>query len=66
MEEGHVSCNIDEKGLATIEFGHPSSNALPGKILSKIKDIKMISLDTADVVRHPIVAKIIKAYENTF
>ena len=36
MEEGHVSCNIDEKGLATIEFGHPSSNALPGKILSKL------------------------------
>ena len=36
MEEGHVSCNIDAKGLATIEFGHPSSNALPGKILSKL------------------------------
>lgn len=36
MEEGHVSCNIDPKGLATIEFGHPSSNALPGEILSKL------------------------------
>ena len=36
MEEGHVICNIDEKGLGTIEFGHPASNALPGNILSKL------------------------------
>ena len=33
------------------------------KILSKIKDIKIISLDANDVIRHPIVAKIIKAYD---
>ena len=36
MEEGHVNCNIDQKGLAIIEFGHPASNALPGDILSKL------------------------------
>tara|TARA_B100001287_G_C22686506_1_gene534084 strand:- start:2988 stop:3749 length:762 start_codon:yes stop_codon:yes gene_type:complete len=36
MKEGHVNCNLDQKGLATIEFGHPSSNSLPGEILSKI------------------------------
>ena len=34
------------------------------KILSKIKDIRIISLDANDVIRHPIVAKIIKAYDN--
>ena len=34
------------------------------KILSKIKDIGIISLDANDVIRHPIVAKIIKAYDN--
>ena len=46
MEEGHVNCNIDTKGLATIEFGHPSSNALPGKILGKLaKAITEISDD---------------------
>jgi len=46
MEEGHVNCNIDTKGLATIEFGHPSSNALPGKILGKLaKTITEISDD---------------------
>ena len=34
------------------------------KILSKIKDIEIIYLDANDVIRHPIVAKIIKAYDN--
>ena len=33
------------------------------KILSKISDIKIISLNANDVIRHPIVAKIIKAYD---
>ena len=33
------------------------------KILSKIKDIRIISLDANDVIRHPIVSKIIKAYD---
>ncbi len=34
------------------------------KILNKIKDIKIISLKPNDVIRHRIVAKIIKAYDN--
>ncbi len=34
------------------------------KILSKIRDIKITFLDTNDVIRHPIVAKIIKAYDS--
>ena len=34
------------------------------EILSNIKDIKIISLEAKDVIRHPIVAKIIKAYDN--
>ena len=33
------------------------------EILNKISDIKIISLDASDVIRHPIVAKIIKAYD---
>ena len=36
------------------------------KILSKIKDIQIVSLHANDVIRHPIVAKIIKAYENFY
>jgi len=35
MQEGHVITTL-EKGLATIEFGHPASNALPGNVLSKL------------------------------
>ncbi len=34
------------------------------KILSKIRDIKIIYLEANDVIRHTIVAKIIKAYDN--
>ena len=34
------------------------------EILNKIKDIKIINLEASDVIRHPIVAKIIKAYDN--
>jgi methylglutaconyl-CoA hydratase len=30
--------SIDEKGIATIEFGHPLSNSLPGKILRKLAE----------------------------
>jgi len=33
------------------------------QILTKISDIKIVTLDAEDVIRHPIVAKIIKAYD---
>ena len=33
------------------------------KILDKIKEIKIIEFDHKDVVRHPLVSKIIKAYQ---
>ena len=35
------------------------------KILSKIRDIEIIYLGANDVIRHPIVSKIIKAYDNS-
>ena len=34
------------------------------KVLSKLDDIGMIKLTSKDVVRHPLVAKIVKAYED--
>lgn len=34
------------------------------RILKDVSDIKFIHLDQTDVVRHPLVAKIIQAYEN--
>ena len=38
INEGHVEFEINEKGIGTIEFGHPLSNSLPGKILNKLAD----------------------------
>ena len=36
------------------------------KILSKIKEIKIIEFDHKDVVRHPLVTKIIQAFKKKF
>ncbi|HOL63152.1 MAG TPA: PhoH family protein [Elusimicrobiales bacterium] len=33
------------------------------EILKEIKEIKVVKLDTSDIVRHPLVAKIVTAYE---
>jgi methylglutaconyl-CoA hydratase len=38
IEQGQVEFKISESGIATIEFGHPLSNSLPGKILRKLAD----------------------------
>ena len=38
IEQGHVHYSVSENGIATIEFGHPMSNSLPGKILQKLAD----------------------------
>ncbi len=34
VNQGHVNQEISDLGIATIEFGHPLSNSLPGKILN--------------------------------
>ena len=36
INQGHVKFEVNEKGIATIEFGHPLSNSLPGKILAQL------------------------------
>lgn len=38
VDQGHVEFSIAASGIATIEFGHPLSNSLPGKILQKLAD----------------------------
>ncbi|MCE3297277.1 MAG: Enoyl-CoA hydratase/isomerase [Crocinitomicaceae bacterium] len=38
INQGHVEYEINDKGIATVEFGHPMSNSLPGKILQKLAD----------------------------
>jgi methylglutaconyl-CoA hydratase len=57
VNQGHVKSEINEKGIATIEFGHPLSNSLPGKILNLLaktitdigakKEVKVIILKSA-------------------
>jgi methylglutaconyl-CoA hydratase len=37
-DQGYVNFNINDIGIATIEFGHPMSNSLPGKILNKLAE----------------------------
>jgi methylglutaconyl-CoA hydratase len=36
INQGQVSYDINELGIATIVFSHPMSNSLPGKILNKL------------------------------
>lgn len=38
IDQGHVNVSVDERHVATIEFGHPLSNSLPGKILRKLAE----------------------------
>jgi methylglutaconyl-CoA hydratase len=38
INQGHVNFDVNELGIATVEFGHPMSNSLPGKILQKLAD----------------------------
>ncbi len=38
IEQGNVHTTISDTGIATIEFNHPLSNSLPGKILQKLAD----------------------------
>lgn len=48
VDQGHVDFTIDN-GIATVEFGHPLSNSLPGKILAKLAKT-IIELGTNDEV----------------
>lgn len=38
IDQGAVESRIDERGIAYIEFSHPLSNSLPGKVLRKLAD----------------------------
>jgi methylglutaconyl-CoA hydratase len=38
IHQGEVTFSNDEKGVATIQFFHPMSNSLPGKVLQKLAD----------------------------
>ncbi len=46
IDQGYVTLAVDELGIATVEFGHPLSNSLPGKILNKLAEtITKVGID---------------------
>ena len=61
-ENSKLVVNGDPSQIDLINKSH--SGLVKSKdILAKIKEIKIIELDHRDVVRHPLVSKIIKAYQ---
>jgi methylglutaconyl-CoA hydratase len=50
IDQGHVEVKVDARGVATIEFGHPMSNSLPGKILRKLAETITEVGNRSDVV----------------
>jgi len=38
ISQGNVNTTINSTGIAIVEFGHPLSNSLPGKVLQKLAD----------------------------
>ena len=53
VNQGGVKVAIDERGLATVEFFHPLSNSLPGKVLAKLANT-ITELGENDAVKtHP-------------
>ena len=61
--EGKIKKFISENTLLNQPFIKDSALTLK-KILKDLKEIKIIEFDHTDVVRHPLVSKIIKAYQN--
>ncbi|MDB4516156.1 enoyl-CoA hydratase/isomerase family protein [Crocinitomicaceae bacterium] len=50
IHQGTVTFEITDNGVGTIEFGHPLSNSLPGKILQKLANT-ITELGTNDQVK---------------
>ena len=48
--QGEINYKINDKGIAELEFFHPLSNSLPGKILSKLANT-ITELGTDDTVK---------------
>jgi methylglutaconyl-CoA hydratase len=47
MEGGHVTTTVDD-GIATIRFGHPKGNSLPGAVLAELaRTIRTLGTDDA-------------------
>ncbi len=45
IDQGGVEIEVDERGVATIEFHHPLSNSLPGRVLRKMAETITVAGD---------------------
>ena len=64
-ENSKLVVNGDPSQIDLINKNH-SGLVKSKKILKEIKEIKVIEFDHKDVVRHPLVSKIIQAYQKNF
>ena len=64
-ENSKLVVNGDPTQIDLINKSH-SGLTKSKKILEKLEEIKIIEFDHTDVVRHPLVSKIIKAYQKDF
>ena len=62
-ENSKLIVNGDPSQVDLVNKGH-SGLIKSKKILQDLKEIKIIEFDHNDVVRHPLVSKIIRAYQN--
>ncbi len=49
VDQGHVNVSTNKAGISTVEFGHPLSNSLPGKILQKLTEAITFLGEDSDV-----------------
>ena len=61
LDEAHVTGDMTQKDLPRDTV---SGLEVATKVLSKVEEIAFIKLTNKDVVRHPLVQKIVKAYED--
>ncbi len=50
ISQGTVEFKVDERGVGIIEFQHPRSNSLPGKVLAKLADTISMAGQREDIV----------------
>ena len=62
---GRDSCMVITGDLSQVDlpYGQPSGLAEAARILNNIRGVGIIHLSGEDVVRHPVVARILQAYE---
>ena len=68
-----INCNLFGENSKLVVNGDPSQIDLPNKkqsgliesqnILKEVKEISIINFDHNDVIRHPLVTKIVEAYQ---